>query len=119
MIYSLSNVNQNSIEQGISHISREIKRSFQEERIGSLLNGFLAFLCVILIFLSTNHSTPHSLQLKPQKAGLMDMNQPLNQPLKLAKKATQVNNITIVNKLANEASKNSPTNPAELKENIA
>jgi predicted chitinase len=114
MIYTLSNINRNSIRRGISALLHETEHSIRQEPSGALLNCFLMFLCVILMILSTNH------QIKPQTltAHLMQMGASLR-PLKAVNTVAQPDENVIINKLADEASKNSPTSPTEVKQNIA
>lgn len=116
MIYTLSKLNKNIIKKAVSNFLVETKSSFKTEPTGSFLNAFLALLCVVLIVLSTNNS----LELKPQKvsANFIHVNKPI-QTVEHTKENAQTDKSVIVDKLADEASKVSPTDHAEIKENIA
>jgi predicted chitinase len=114
MIYYLSNINRSGIKKAIEGLFQKINSSFREEPTGSFLNCFLVVLCTILMLLSTNHS----LQMKPSAlaTSIVDMNQSHGS---LTKKAVRPDENMMVNKLADEASKNSSTNYLEVKQNIA
>lgn len=124
MIYSLSHINQRALETSFPFLFKEIKDSFRKEPSGSLLNCFLAFLCVILIFLSANHpltTHPESVRRNDEAISSIKLPHPKFTLSKIEKHTIKPvdTKALMINKLAEEASKNSSSSYPEVKENIA